>query len=560
MTGDGEKASVPAEYTSPSAGGDSSVPDDGDADIEKTGSAPAPNPDVQAGTVLKHADKNDADEAYKVLVGHEGETVVITPEEEKKLLRKIDLNLMPLLCIVYGLNYLDKTTVSYASVMGLKTDIKLVGQDYSWIGSMFYFGYLFWEYPTNRLLQRLPLAKYSAFNVIMWGLTLCCMAAVQNFAGAMTVRFFLGVFEAAVSPGFALFTSQWCKSLGVDDKLTTAADGEWPDTISEQGSRTGIWFSFNGVGQIVGGCVAYGIAVGTKHHPVAIKSWQLVFLVIGLFTAAMGAVFLWLMPDSQLNARFLTPKERVMAVERIRVNQQGVGNKHFKWYQCKEALTDPMIWAFVFYSLVADIPNGGISNFFSQLIVSFGYTPEDSLLLGIPGGAVEVVALIACGYLGDKYKNRLLFSTVGMIIAILGMLLITCLPESNSPGRLVGYYLTQASPTPFVALLSLISTNVAGWTKKTTVAAMYLIGYCVGNIIGPQVFRDKDAPQYRPAEITIVVCYAVSLVDLLFIYLWCKRENKKKAVIRAAPGYEKLQGQEFMDLTDRENPEFIYSV
>lgn len=64
---------------------------------------------------------------------------------------------------------------------------------------MFYFGYLFWEYPTNRLLQRLPLGKWSAFNVIMWGLVLCCMAATKNFAGAMTVRFFLGVFEAAVT-------------------------------------------------------------------------------------------------------------------------------------------------------------------------------------------------------------------------------------------------------------------------------------------------------------------------------------------------------------------------
>lgn len=84
-----------------------------------------------------------------------------------------------------------------------------------------------------------------------------------------------------------------------------------------------------------------------------------------------------------------------------------------------------------------------------------------------------------------------------MLIAIVGMLLITCLPESNSPGRLVGYYLTQASPTPFVALLSLISTNVAGWTKKTTVAAMYLIGYCVGNIIGPQVFRGKPGAPFR---------------------------------------------------------------
>ncbi|KAK6082123.1 AMP-binding enzyme [Seiridium cupressi] len=505
-------------------------------DIEKKG-VPNETPRHDDVGVIKHADQNDADEAYKVFAAQGGEVIVITPEEERRLLRKIDLNLMPLLCIVYGLNYLDKTTVSYASVMGIKTDINLIGQDYSWIGSMFYFGYLVWEWPTNRLLQRLPLAKYSAFNVIMWGLTLCCMAAVKNFAGAMTVRFFLGVFESAVSPGFALFTSQW-----------------W--TIREQGTRTGWWFSFNGWGQILGGFVAYGIAVGTEAHPIAIKSWQLVFLVIGLFTASMGVVFLYWMPDSQLNARFLTPKERLMAVERIRMNQQGVGNKHFKMYQFKEALTDPMIWAFVFYSLVADIPNGGISNFFSQLIVSFGYTNTQSLLLGTPGGAVEVVALVVAGHLGDRFRNRLLISTSGLLIAALGMLLITCLPESNNAGRLVGYYLTQASPTPFVALLSLISTNVAGWTKKTTVAAMYLIGYCVGNIIGPQVFQSKDQPEYRPAEITIIVCYLVCVLDVLFIYFWCRQQNKKKAAIRAAPGYQKLEGQEFLDLTDRENPEF----
>jgi ACS family allantoate permease-like MFS transporter len=73
---------------------------------------------------------------------------------------------------------------------------------------------------------------------------------------------------------------------------------------------------------------------------------------------------------------------------------------------------------------------------------------------------------------------------VGLCTAMLGMVLIVALPLSNNSGRLAGYYLTQASPTAFVALLSLISSNVAGYTKKTTVAAMYLIGYCVGNIIG----------------------------------------------------------------------------
>ncbi len=71
-------------------------------------------------------------------------------------------------------------------------------------------------------------------------------------------------------------------------------------------------------------------------------------------TAAIGVLFLWIMPDNQLNAKFLTEKERLMAVERIRINQQGVGNKHFKFYQFKEAMTDPMVWAFVFYSLVSN--------------------------------------------------------------------------------------------------------------------------------------------------------------------------------------------------------------
>lgn len=390
--------------------------------------------------------------------------------------------------------------------MGIKADIHLVGDNYQWLGSMFYFGYIAWEYPTNRLLQRLPLGKYSAFCVFMWGAVLACFAAVQNFSGAVAVRFFLGVFEAAVTPGFALFTSQWY-------------------TKAEQATRTGIWFSFNGFAQIFGGLVAYGIAKGTEKHGSALAGWRIVFLFAGLLTAALGVIFWFVIPDNQLNARWLKKEDRILAIERVRVNQQGIGNKHFKLYQLKEALLDPLSWAFFFYALVADIPNGGLTNFFSQLIVSFGYTPQQSLLYGAPGGAVEVVALIASGWVGSKLGQRLLVSMVGLSIALLGMILIVALPLAAKEGRLAGYYLTQASPTPFVALLSLISTNVAGYTKKTTVAAMYLIAYCAGNIIGPQTFRPQDAPRYVPAEITIIVCYALCLIDVLFIWWYCKRQN-----------------------------------
>ena len=173
--------------------------------------------------ILKHA--HDADEAMKAF--ENGEVIEVSEADNKRLIRIIDRHMLPIMCVVYGLNYLDKTTLSYASIMGIKKDINLVGDDYQWLGSMFYFGYLAWEYPTNRLLQRLPLAKYSAFNVIMWGTVLALHATVWNFGSAVAVRFFLGVFESAVTPGFALLTSQWYT--------------KW-----EQGARTGLWFSFNG--------------------------------------------------------------------------------------------------------------------------------------------------------------------------------------------------------------------------------------------------------------------------------------------------------------------------
>lgn len=117
-------------------------------------------------------------------------------------------------------------------------------------------------------------------------------------------------------------------------------------------------------------------------------------------------------------------------------------------------------------------------------IVSFGYTPKHLLLLGTPAGVVEIIALLLCGWYGDKTGNRLLVSTVGLAIGIIGTLLLVALPEHANIGRIVGYYLILAVMAPFVALLSIISSNVAGYTKKTTVAALYFIAYCAGNIIG----------------------------------------------------------------------------
>lgn len=328
--------------------------------------------------------------------------------------------------------------------------------------------------------------------------------------------------------------------------------------------------------------MAYGIAKGNLKHTYSITGWKVVFVVFGCITILFGGLVLIFVPDSQLNAWWLSPNDRVLAVQRVRVNQQGIGNRKFKWHQFREALVDPMTWAVAFYAVAANVPNGGLSNFFSQLIVSFGFTPQQSLLYGCPAGAVAIVSILLWGFLSHRLGYRILWGTLAMGVATLGAILIVALPLRLRVGRLVGYYLTTALPAGEAAVISLISSNVAGcvifltldshiyvvtdlstiirYTKKTTVASIFFIGYCVGNIVGPQTFRAKDAPRYVSAEITIIVLFAACMVDMLLLFSYLAWQNRQKEMKRQRHGYVKQDGVEFWDLTDRENPEFVYAL
>ena len=114
-------------------------------------------------------------------------------------------------------------------------------------------------------------------------------------------------------------------------------------------------------------------------HRFSIGAWKILFVVTGLATAALGVLFYFFMPDNQLNARFLSPHERFLAIERVCINSQGIGNKYLKWYQFREALTDPAVWAMTLFSLLQNIPNDGLTNFLSQMTVKSGFTEQQTL-------------------------------------------------------------------------------------------------------------------------------------------------------------------------------------
>jgi ACS family allantoate permease-like MFS transporter len=103
-------------------------------------------------------------------------------------------------------------------------------------------------------------------------------------------------------------------------------------------------------------------------------------------------------------------------------------------------------------------------------------------------------------------------------------------------------------------------TNPQALVPNEELVSLTVAKFSIGNIIGPQTFRPQDAPRYVPAEITIIACWGVCLLDMLFIYWYCRKENTRKALVRADPSYVKLENQEWLDLTDRENPEFVYTL
>ena len=108
---------------------------------------------------------NDSATAEALHLYHEVEGIELEPEAARKLRWKLDLRLLPLLCITYALQSIDKNTLSYASIFGLQADTGLHGTQYSWTGAIFYLGYLIWEFPTNVLLQRLPINYFMSGTV-----------------------------------------------------------------------------------------------------------------------------------------------------------------------------------------------------------------------------------------------------------------------------------------------------------------------------------------------------------------------------------------------------------
>ncbi|KAJ4321148.1 hypothetical protein N0V84_005500 [Fusarium piperis] len=488
--------------------------------------------DLKAGTI------SDLDEAEIFLrdhgIAHSRLHELMSDETAlKKLRRKVDWTLMPLLCGTYLLQYIDKQALGYSAVFDLFTSTGMTSDQYSWMASIFYFAYLLAEWPASYLAQRLPTGTVVSSFVITWGTILCLTAACQNFAGLAVCRFLLGTFEAVITPAFMLIVSQWFR-------------GE------SQPSRAGLFYCFNGVGSMFGGILFYGVGQA-KGWDV----WRIIYVLCGGLTICWGILLFFFLPNNILTAKRFTVEERAMLIAQSARNRTGVFNRKIKWNQIKEVFCDSQIWLLFFFTLLNEVINGGIANFSKLIVKGFTKDPLLTTAYGIPYGACMVVFDFTGPYLASRFKNvRTIVMIVWLMPTLVAVTLFWQLPRTNKGGLLAGYYICASFVGALVVALQMPASNVGGYTKRTTATAFVFLAYCIGNIIGPHGFLGSEAPIYQTGCKLIIGCVAGQVLIALILRYVLIRRNK----LRDAQGpVVEDENAALQDLTDFENPNFRYA-
>lgn len=257
-------------------------------------------------------------------------------------------------------------------------------------------------------------------------------------------------------------------------------------TRREQPLRMGLWYTANGFGIALGGLLGYGIG----HIKGKLPSWKYEFIIVGALCCVWGIVMFLFLPDSPVTAPLMSKRERRVAVERLRENQTGVENKHFKWYQVKDTFLDPKTYLFFLLGIVCNIPNGGISNFGTLIIKGFGFSTLVTTLMQIPYGCIIAISILLCVYLNDYtcarhgMQTRCYFILLFLAPNVAGAFGLRFVAQEHNVARLICYYLTGPYNAAFVLILSLTTANTAGHTKKVITNGVLFLGYCTGEMLG----------------------------------------------------------------------------
>ncbi|KAJ5775706.1 uncharacterized protein N7511_000717 [Penicillium nucicola] len=443
---------------------------------------------------------------------HDNELPPLTSTTERRLMAKVDWHILPCLCILYLLAFLDRVNISNAAILGLKEDLNITdGTKYNSALTIFFVPYILFEVPSNMLLKKLKPHVWLSACMFMFGLVLVFQGLVSNWSGLMATRFFLGVFETGMFPGCFYLMGMWYKR-------------------SEAQKRFSFFFSSTSLAGAFGGLLASGI--GKMDGIRGYGGWRWVFIIEGVLTSVVALILFFFIADFPEDVKWLSEEERTYmraklakdvgkAAHHVRMGKKEVFSV-FKDYKV-------FIGGMMYFGLI--VPAYSYAYFAPTIIKSYGYDSIKTQLYSIPPWAASFGVSMIIAFFSDRMHQRFAFTLIPMFIAIAGfamLLSITSKAQTNAQyGAL--FLVTSGCYAAMPVIVCWFAMNLGGHHRRS-VGTAWQVGFGnIGGIIATWSFVEKNGKiDYRTGYIISLsfVCVSIAAcVAYLIAIVW---ENKKR--------------------------------
>jgi ACS family tartrate transporter-like MFS transporter len=430
---------------------------------------------------------------------------------ETRTVRAVFIRLMPLLMACYLLAYLDRINIGFAAVT-MNHDLRLDAYHYGLGAGLFFWGYFFFEVPSNLMLERFGARRWIARIMVTWGLVSMGTAFIQGWAGFLAMRFILGVAEAGLFPGVILYLTYWFPA-AYRARIIAAFMVAIPLSLA--------------VGSPISTAIlAMGGIAG-------FKGWQWLFLIEGAPTILLAFIVLLVLPDRPRDAGWLADDQKQWLEETLDKEQKAVQATHGMSFW--RTFIDPRVLGLSFIYFANLTTNLGLAFFLPQMIKEIGFgTVQSGLVTSIPYVLGAIGALL-WGYYSDRYNERRISLFLALVVSAVGLagagFLGNKLPAvAWMSVAAIGIYGVKA---PFWPLPSMFLTGSAA---AGGIALINSVGN-LGGFAGPYIMGwVKDATGSFKAGLYVLAGFgiAAAIVTLMVVRSAPRRAEHQSSVRTAA--------------------------
>jgi MFS family permease len=461
---------------------------------------------------------------------HKGKT-----PEEKKLVRKLDVRILPITCILYLFAYLDRTNLGNARLQGLPQDTlhgDPTGHLFDWVNSAFFFSYIICQVPASILSKLYPPHYWMACSAIGWGICSTLMATGFNLAGLLVARVGLGVFEAGFGPTIPLYLSFFY-------------------TKHEMGLRMAYWFGFAAVAGAFGGLIAFGVQQAHSH----VANWKILFIIEGIPAILMGIVCVLFLPARPEATNYLTEEERALAIERMNRSTSGDVGATVNKAHIKAAFKDWRIYVGGVIYFGANNALASISAFLPTILTTLGFTKAIAQLLTVPPYACAAIVLTLFAFCSDRMQSRGFFMATSSTIAGIGYILLLTVRTNVHVRYFATFCITSGTYTTVGLIIAWYAHNLGSETKKATGIPMFMaIGQC-GSVLGSHIYPTTEGPKYIKGFAISCALSFLSAVCAVILSVSYRLDNRKRDRLHGKPAPDaKVDTHAFADKA----PQFRY--